>query len=252
MLRKLQQQFRHDFNQAGKNFSQHITSMPKLSSQQREELYFDSITECLAHGLREFYPVCEKLVGEDFFTGMAYEYIAEHPSGSPNLFDYGDQFADFVKHFAPAKELVYLSDVCKLEWAWHQAYYAEDMEILTAEVLSRIGQEESMKLIFTLSAGSTLIESAYPVEKIWRANQSGVTSDELINLDEGGVKLIVYRQDLDVVILPLSQEQWLFLQAVNQALPFAEICEQLATKVDVVKCLPWAIRHNLLSRSDAE
>ena len=247
-LKALQEQFQRDFNaqKAYKtHFSNHIIPMPKISAQMREGVYFDSITACLARALSEVYPVCKKLVGDDFFTAMAHEYIENHPSKSPNLFDYGDELPKFIANFKPVESLPYLSDVSQLEWACSQAYYAEESTPITAEQLAKV---DPGKLLFQLPIGSILMASEYPIDKIWQVNQDGYQGDAVVSLDSGKVRLMVCRQGLDVIIQTLSKDLWLFLQAINTEKPFNVICEQLANEIDIFIVLPLAIQKNLLCR----
>lgn len=242
-LSTLQQQFQQDFNTQTQHFSEHIVAMGQLSSQARQNVYCDSITACLARALAEHYPVCKKLVGDDFFTAMAYEYVVQTPSRSPNLLDYGEAFPVFVAQFKPAEALVYLADVCRLEWAYGSAYYAAPSLPATAEQLAKYDPEQ---LILTLPAASTLLASPYPIDKIWQVNQDGQQPDAVIDLDGTKVWLMVHRQAMHVVIQPLPQDLWRLLQALQQDKAFVAVCEQLVDTVDVVALLPLAIQQKLV------
>ncbi|WP_318530149.1 MULTISPECIES: hypothetical protein [unclassified Rhizobium] len=57
---------------------------------------------------------------------MALAYAERHPPRSPLLLFYGDDFADFVATFEPARDLAYLPDVIRLEAARGHAYHAAD------------------------------------------------------------------------------------------------------------------------------
>ena len=125
-LAELQQDFLTAFYENNATvFTKHIHSQTALTPDKRFNIYQSSVTECLAKSLRETYEVCEKLVGEDFFNGLAYTYIQQTPSQSPDLGDYGEGFADFVGEFPPAQQLPYLADICRLCWAYHLAYQAD-------------------------------------------------------------------------------------------------------------------------------
>jgi hypothetical protein len=55
--------------------------------------------------LRNAYPVCERLLGESFFEGMAYAYATAHPSTGGDLNAYGAELPGFIRGFAPAASL---------------------------------------------------------------------------------------------------------------------------------------------------
>ena len=67
-----------------------------------------------------------KLVGDDFFRGMAGAYVAGEKPQTPVLIGYGASFADFIARFPPAEAIPYLADVARLENAWVEAYHSAD------------------------------------------------------------------------------------------------------------------------------
>lgn len=128
---------------------------------ERLPIYSHSWRGSLRKALRLTYPVIEKLVGADFFEYATDCYIDEHPSRCQNLDEYGREFADFLRQFAPAQSLPYLGDVAMLE--------------LAIDTLA-------------MAAGDTpplQIESAYPILKIWQTNQPGWSGEQIVDLEAG-------------------------------------------------------------------
>jgi len=230
-----QKEERHE--QTRPSFLKNIQKGQKLSEQERLAIYQESITECLANALRETYPVCEKLVGEDFFTGMAYRYIEKTPSTSPNLFHYGYRFADFVADFKPASALPWLSDVCHLEWAWHQACYAPDQQTMDFNALANISDELQHEVIFKLPSGSTLLKSDYPIHRIWKANQAVNHNESVINLGESGAHLLIWQKNPGVTIDDLNEDEWQILKSIDQKLKLADICKHTQSTIDIITLL---------------
>ena len=76
--------------------------------------------------LQARFPAVEGIVGEEFFVAMARVFVAKMPPRTPILTTYGDEFADFIAAFEPARELAYLADVARLEAARTRAYHAAD------------------------------------------------------------------------------------------------------------------------------
>lgn len=133
------------------------------------------------HGaLRSAYPVVERLVGADFFAYAAAAFIDAHPSRSANLEDYGAQFGEFLRAFAPAAELPYLADVAALEALIQRATVAAD------------------------DAATFELQSPFPVLRIWQVNQPGWCGDDTVRLDAGADRLRIYRADDDVLIESLG------------------------------------------------
>ena len=94
---------------------QGLISWTGASPQKRYGVYRNNVATGLARALAARFPITEKIVGEEFFTAMAREFVLSHPPSSPVLLHYGEDFAGFVAEFAPAKSLPYLADIVRLE-----------------------------------------------------------------------------------------------------------------------------------------
>ena len=64
--------------------------------------------------LADTFPVCQTLVGEAFFSGLALAFAQQQLPRSRRLAFYGQGFAEFVRQFPPAQSLPYLADVAQL------------------------------------------------------------------------------------------------------------------------------------------
>ena len=114
----------------------------------RYGVYRNNVATGLARALAARFPVTEKIVGEEFFTAMARDYVLLHPPSSPVLLHYGHGFADFVAGFAPAASLPYLADIVRLEDAQVQAYHAQDISPIDARVITRIAPDRLANVTF--------------------------------------------------------------------------------------------------------
>lgn len=256
MKQNLLQQIQTDFlaSQMDKTkihlFTQHIKQSQALSAELRFEIYQSSITAGLGKTLAEIYPVCEKLLGQHFFLGMAYQYIEATPSISPNLIHYGQSFADFVAEFKPAQQLPYLGDVCRLEWAWHQAHYSAPDTELNIAALMQLDESEQANCIFKLPSSASRICTNYPIYQIWLVNQADYPDEPRVNLNQGGERLLIFNRDTDIIIDTLSDDEWQVLDAIDNQLPLAKICEQFADgehTVDIIQLLPIMLKKGWLS-----
>ena len=224
-----------------------LSDNTQLTPEEQITIYRNSVIGCMINALRQTYPVCNKLVGEKFFDAMATQFAHKHPSLSPDLGNYGEPFADFIASFKPAAQLVYLPDVARLEWAWERAFRAVDHPGLDIRALGQFDEETQSNLHFQLPPGSDLIASDYPIAKIWQLNQD--QSDETIDLDRGGDKLLVWRQGFDMRIDPLSDDEWQFLSAIQQDRAFIDICEMFAEgdSVTVETLMPVCVQRGWIA-----
>jgi len=164
--------------------------------------------------LREAYPVTLRLVGEDFFARAADGFIRLAPStfGDVNL--YGAGFGDFLANYPGARELVYLPDVARLEWAVHRAFQAIDVAPPEVARLAEVPPESLDALRFTLHPSAGLLASPWPILAIWRANQPDCEGDGTIDLASGGIRLLVLRRGHDVELEALGDAEYRLLSAL--------------------------------------
>lgn len=126
-----------------------------------------SLTEAMADG----FPVVAELVGEEFFAGMARAYVAENLPASPVLLHYGATFPEFIEAFEPAEGVPFLADVARVEWAWAEAYHAQDRNSISAAELQSIDAENLTSASLELHPSVQLIQSDWPVVSLWSAHQ---------------------------------------------------------------------------------
>lgn len=131
-------------------------------------------TNAAAHAERALlaaYPTVQRLLGDEAFAALARAHWHADPPLRGDLAQWGGGLAGFVADDAQLAELPYLADVCRLEWAVHQAEQAADAT--PAPDLALLGRVDPDRLRVRLCADTALVESAYPVVTIWHAHRSG-------------------------------------------------------------------------------
>jgi Putative DNA-binding domain len=128
--------------------------------------------------VEKIYPVTRRLVGVDFFTAMAEQFVACHPPNHGWLSAYGADFADFVAQYRPAADLGYLADIARIEWARVRAANAPDAPGLDLIALARMDPEALEGLPLSLHVAASLVCSTFPAFDIWRAHQHNGGDDE--------------------------------------------------------------------------
>ncbi|MFN3547747.1 MAG: DUF2063 domain-containing protein [Mesorhizobium sp.] len=137
----------------------------------RYAVYRNNVTTSLAEALADIFPAVRRLVGDDFFSGMAIAFARAHPPRSRLLFEYGHEFPAFVADFEPARELPYLADVARIERAWLDAYHAADAEPLPPEALARIAPKDLPDAVFRPHPALHILRSRYAAFSICAANR---------------------------------------------------------------------------------
>jgi hypothetical protein len=194
-----------------------------LPPRARLGIYRHHVLATLTAALRGTFPVVGRLVGDGFFAYAADAYVRRHPPDGPCLFEYGGGFADFLAAFPPCRDLVYLPDVARLEWAMQTALYAEDVPPLDLGALRALTPETVDGITLRFDPSVTLLASPWPVDHVWRANQPGADPDATVDLGAGGTWLEVRRLGDDVVwrALPPAEHAFRAALAAAAALPLA-------------------------------
>jgi hypothetical protein len=248
-LRELQQGFSAAVFADDLHFSAQIHGTGDLNGEQRLGIYRNNTVANFTDALRITYPVVCRLVGEGFFRYAAAQYIARTPSISGDLQDYGGTFPEFLRTFEPAASLPYLADVASLELAQEQVFYAPESDVLDTAALARVPPERYGELRFSLNPAGRLLTSPFPVLRIWEVNQDAYDGEQSVDLQAGGVELLVIRQrNLDVEIQNLTAGEFALLEALQEGDDFATACEKtLQAQPDFD--LPAGFRHHVAQGS---
>lgn len=180
----------------------------------RFAVYRNNVTVGLIEALGRRFPVCERLVGQEFFRAMARDFARSSPPRSPRLSIYGETFADFIASFEPAGSVPYLADVARLEYAYGRAYHAADAAPLPPACLQAIPQDDWDDLVFELHPSLELMQSSWPIVSIWVTNTYDAEVKPIdLSISEDA---LIVRPDLDVEVRRLSPGGYVFLAALKR------------------------------------
>jgi hypothetical protein len=194
----------------------------------------------LANALQGTFPVVCRLVDKRFFAYAAHEYLREHPPHSRCLVEYGADFADFLAGFRPCKDLPYLPDVARFEWALSIAATVRDATPLQAEALAAIPAQQAAYVALRLQPSLSYFASPWPIDAIWQANKE----DEVppIDLASGGTSLEIRRAGEAVAWQRLDSGSFAFRTALADGLVLAAAMA-FTTLRDPAFDLTAALRH---------
>jgi Putative DNA-binding domain len=139
----------------------------------RLDIYRNNIFTSLIDVLLGHFPAVCRVVDARFFQYAADAFIRAHPPREAVLSTYGAEFADFLAGFPPCRDLPYLPDLARLEWLLHRSARSPE-----------VGR----------------LQSNWPVDDIWRANQPGADGSLQVDLASGAVSLLVMRIADDVCL----------------------------------------------------
>lgn len=188
----------------------------------RFAVHRNNVVSSLLDALAETFPVVQELVGIEFFRAMAAVFVGQSPPRSRILARFGQEFPTFIERFEPADSVPYLADMARLEMARVRAYHAADAPALSSAAVSlalasgdRIGE---LRLVCHPSV--SVAASAFAVVSMWAAHQ-GSSDFDAIDIDQPEAA-VVFRQSLDVLVLPLPGGGAEFVKALLQGRALAD------------------------------
>ncbi len=176
-------------------------------------VYRHHVFESLGTALAATFPTVQALVGADFFRRLARDFVAQFLPVQPVLAEYGADLPRFIDAYEPARGLPYLADMARLDWALNVAFQAPEGRRLKAEDLSSIAAERLPSMSMGFAAGTVLIRSPYPLDRIWEASQPGAAEDA-VDLNSGGADLLVLRRCEDAAFVGLSAAEAAFVDCL--------------------------------------
>jgi len=204
------------------------------------KVYRNNVVKGAADTLGDAYPVIKRLVGEQFFQGMARAFWAAHPPTDRTLTLYGEGFADFIEIFEPARPLAYLADVARIERAWLEAHHAPDGMPLKLADVKGLPPQELAAIAPGLHPSVGMLASEFPAFSIWRTNREDETVKK-VSLNAGSEMTLVHRPQMEVRYRRLSPADALFISRINAGQNFETASNAVADSFPGVEPAPLFI-----------
>lgn len=199
-------------------FSQQI--MPaRISTDMQHGIYRRNFCGAVQKTLKQIYPACHCILGNDYFETLCRLYSKQHPPIHYDLNQYGEFFstllADQVRTNLLLKGYEYLANLATLEWHWHASYFAADDGMFDFEYFSCLAEENHSNVQFTLSHSLSFHQSTYPVTAIWSDNRAGSKIQTKYSLPDKSVYYCIHRQYLHSHLESIYSSTWLCLNAIQ-------------------------------------
>ena len=186
-------------------------------------VYRNTITANYRNAMAATYRVVREITGDAFFDAATDAFVAAHPSTGGDLNVYGREFGAFLASYPHARELPYLPDVARLEWALDECVRAADPHVAAVEtiaVLGALAPEELAARRLGLDPSCRLVHSRFPVMRIWQAHQDSGDFD--IDFEAGVDHLLVRREKGSPVIERVSPAEYAWLAALAEGRALGE------------------------------
>lgn len=200
----------------GAGLPEGVTARAPEEAGLRFAVYRNNVLHSLSEALGARFPVIARLVGAEFFSAMAREFITRHPPENPMLFEWGGAFPAFLAGFPPVAGLPYLPDVARLELARGRAYHAADATPLPPAALAEAAGRAD-RIALGLHPSVALIASEHAIHAIWAANQPGAESGAI--KDHPETVLVLRDRALEVPVWRLGPGEAAFCAALLARAP---------------------------------
>lgn len=183
------------------------------------EGYFLRIVDCLA----AIYDSLKNVIGEhEFSHHVGREYLVKHPSTHRCIDNVGSHFADFLKRHAETKTFPFLPDLARLEWAYHESFYADEKPPFDFSSLENQPLNRWVTAKVEIDPSVRLLALDWPVDDIWRADGKW-TRRRLKAVKSQRCPVLIYRRpDALVRVKRLDPAAFALLSALNEGKKFGD------------------------------
>jgi len=195
----------------------------------RLEVYANAYFARIRDVLAECYPALRATLGAALFHDLATAYLISHPPRHPSIRRVGDELSGFLAQGAggaPFRGRVpFAADLAELERARLDAFDAADAPALGREALARVPSERFAELRLGFAPSLRLLRLAWPVERLWAANERGEPAPEIAPAEHA---VCVWRRDERVLHRSLEAPEDACLVGALAGERFGELCQRIA------------------------
>ena len=212
--------------------------------------YFGAMQDYLA----QVFPAAKGVLGDEFFKQTMRSLVQRFPPHLGDINRYGYQLIDFLPEVESLESLPYLIDLLRYEWALHDVYYASIDGALDP---SNLSQEALLEVPVKFNESVHLIKSEFPIYEIHRQSLPDYTGEVSISLEESQDNLMVFKQDVSVQTVVLSQALKSTLEQIKKDQNLLQAITELSGSMNIDPnelsgCLSFILENRLLMLLDVE
>ena len=171
--------------------------------------------------LASTYPVIAHLIGLESFEPLARHFWQQHPPQRGDMGQWGAQLPEFLAAAPQLADEPFLADVARMEWALHRAASAPDAVFDAASFALLTSADDTRPVGLSLSPGTVMLDSAYPVVSIINAHLLGQpTLEEAAAMLRQGKReyALVWRQGFKPRVRALGEAEFILVAALETGL----------------------------------
>ncbi len=222
------------------------TGNERLSPVEQLDIYREQFWLRHTGALEDDFVSVARLLGKDAFFALCAAYIAAHPPQSFTLRDLGDRFADFVARTAPYKDDALLCDLCRVEWAFVEAFDAPDAATISAHKIAATPEEAWPNAVLLLHPAMRMLSLRYPAHDVRitaRTKPQAVPADAgmcatcvdddgpLVRPDAKDTWLVVFRGADVLKFIDIERDAFVLLSKLHAGVALGRACEETVTEL---------------------
>jgi len=228
-LADLQAQFQRAIVEGSDDILARIPNSPRESKETLFGVYRDAYVIRLVGILREDHERLARYIGDDAFTQIAQDFIAAHPSHTPNARYFGEAFPAFVAAHPSLKEAPAAAAIAKLEGTLTEVFDIADCAPLTLSDLAAFAPEDFTQLVLTPHPSARRFDTPINLDAIFSGLAGDDTTPPPIHISNPPQAFLVWRKDVVPHYRMLPSEEAMMWDEAAKGVRFGVLCEMLAT-----------------------
>ena len=199
----------------------------EIAPDDRLSIHRNNVMGSLIEALGDTFPVVADRCGRNNFEAAAAAFVRAAPPDRAQLSHYGADFPAFLDGYAPARrDLPFLADLARLEWALNEAYFAAEAVPLGGDDLAALPPDRLAEARLWLHPATRLVSAGHPIYRLWRDGADGTP------LPGDGRFVLVVRPDAVVEAVPVGAGDHALLTALAAGDPLGASVEAAAAADD--------------------
>jgi hypothetical protein len=207
----------------------------------------------IEESLGETYPALRHVLGDGDFAELADRYRPHLPPGESNLGFVGSELPAFLTRERLVRDLPFLVDLARLEWAVWGCFHARLVASFEASTCAAWTPDEWSRACVHFQPGVAVVRSRWPVRSL-RECRNVAREDVDLDLMNRPENVVVYREGLTVVTRAVAdlEAEMLDRLAAGESLGrlAARIADRGASPAAVSTCFTTWADSGLIARCD--
>lgn len=194
----------------------------------RLDVYANAYFERILGALAGDFPALRSVLGDQEFRQLTAEYLALHPSRTPNIDEVGRALPAFLKTHSLSKKKPFLEDLARLEWELFLSIYTDALPPFDPSAFAPISSDQWPTVSLVMDPPLRVLKTQWPVHQLWNRRED---PDPLKNFPQTPhpTGITVFWDSDGVWVQPLSLGETLALQGAKDGLPLGKIMNRMGS-----------------------